>query len=136
MSQDVNAVWREDGSATCYARIMARDGTGQSVDGQGKALTQADLSAITFKTFSDENPNTPINSGTVVIATSIFDTLQTTTDDPVWKFSKGFNFRHDLGPENFPEGDTTYTVEYKFVTSGGTVGFAVFRGPATGVFTS
>jgi hypothetical protein len=136
LSQDVVAQWREDGSATVYGRLMARDGTGQAIDGQGKCLTQADVDEITFKVFDEENTATPINTGTVDVATSVFDNLQTTLDDPVWKFSKGFNFRHDLGPTNFPEGDRTITVEYKIVTSGGTVGYAIFRGSVAKVLSS
>lgn len=128
--------WNEDGSATVYGRITARDATGTSVPGQGKCLKQADLSSITFRAYDEEDPDTTVNSGTVTVSSSIFDTLQTTADDPAWPFTRGFNFRHDLTPANFPTGDRTYVVEYKFTTTGGTVGWARYRGVATRVNSS
>lgn len=134
----VYGTWNEDGSATCYARLMARDGTGVSVAGQGKSLKQADISAITFAVYRGVGgvwPTTMVNSGTVDIASCVFDTLKTSADDSAWTFSTGFNFRHDLDPVNFPEGNQTYTVEYKIVTTGGTVGWALFRGVATVIST-
>lgn len=134
--QPVEVVWREDGSASVYARVVARDGTGSSVAGEGKALKQADLSSVTFRTYEESDPGTAINTGTVTISSSIFDTLQTSTDDPVWTGDYGFNFRHDLAPANFPDGGKVYVVEYKFTTTGGAVAFAVFRGQAVGVHSS
>ena len=127
----ITAQWNEDGSATVYGRLMARDATGQSIIGQGKCLTQADLASITYAVFDETEPGTEIvTSGTVTISSSIFDTLQTSDNDPVWSFNRGFNFRHDLGPECFPRGDRTYVVEYKITTTGGTVGWARYKGLA------
>ena len=136
VSNSIDTQWYEDGSATVYGRLTAADATGISVVGQGKCLKQADLSSITFKTFDEADPDTIVNSGTVTIASSIFDTLQTSTDDPAWPFDLGFNFRHTLAPANFPTGDKTYVVEYKITTTGGSVGWAVFRGQAMGMHTS
>lgn len=127
----VSTVWNEDGSATVYGRLMSRDATGTAISGQGKCLKQADITSITFATYDDEETGTVvINSGTVTITSSIFDTLQLTADDPAWTFTRGFNFRHDLGPENFPIGDHVYVVEYKITTNSGMVGWARFRGKA------
>lgn len=136
MSIEVTAEWFEDGSATVYGRLMARDGTGTRIDGQGRCLKKADIASITFKVFDLSAPDTVVNSGTVSIGTCVFDTLQTNTDDSIWKFSQGFNFRHDLGPENFPTGGRVYTVEYKITTTGGAVGWAVYKGPAVSVLSS
>ena len=133
---EIAVVWREDGSAVVYGRIVSHDGTGESIVGEGKGLKQADLSSITFTTYEDGDPTTSINSGTVTISAAVYDTLQTSSDDPVWTFDRGFNFRHVLTPANFPTGGKTYVVEYKFTTTGGTVGWAIYRGEAKGVHTS
>ena len=134
MSNVIEASWNEDASATVYGRITARDGTGTVMAGEGKCLKQADLASITYKVFDEAGLE--IAADTVTISTSIFNTLQTTLDDPAWMFTKGFNFRHDLPPTSFPTGDQTYIVEYKFTTTGGTVGFAIYKGRATSVYTS
>lgn len=131
----VDAKFWEDGSATIYGRLMARDGTGSSVIGEGKYVKQSDLSSITYKVF-DVEAGTEIATGTVTISTSVFDTPQTSTEDPVWQASRGFNFRHDLAHTCFPTGGKVYRVEYLFITTGGTRGFAVFEGPAEAVMTS
>lgn len=137
MSNTINVAWQEDGSATVYARLMARDATGTAIVGQGKCLKQADLSSITYSVYDDEETGTSaVASGTVTIASSIFDTLKLTADDPVWTFTRGFNFRHDLGPECFPTGDHVYMVEYRITTAGGAVGWARFRGKAESERTS
>ena len=134
-NQVVQARWREDCSATVYGRLMARDGSGTAIVGQGKCLKRADISSIMFKVYEETSSGTDdlINSGTVNLTTSVFDTLQTSDNDPVWTSKQGFNFRHDLGPENFPLGDRIYTVEYTITTISGYVGKAVYRGPAAGI---
>lgn len=132
----ISAVWQEDGSATVYGRLMSRDGSGEAIAGEGKCLTKIDISSITFSVFDSSAPTPAVNTGIVDKNASVFDTLQTTLDDPAWKFRKGFNFRHDLGPENFPVGGKVYVVEYRIVTSGGAVGWAVYKGSANSVFTS
>lgn len=132
----VDVTWSEDGSATVYGRLTARDGTGEAIVGQGRCLKHSDVASITFKTYDVEDPDTIVNSGTVDVPGAVFDALQTSDDDPAWPYAKGFNFRHDLAPANFPVGGKTYVVEYKITTNGGTVGWARYRGIAVGVHTS
>jgi len=131
----VECRWRENGSATVYGLLVSRDGSGATVDGQGRYLKRADISSITYAVWDDDNLTTAVATGIVTISSSVFDTPQTNSDDPIWKYSHGFNFRHDLGPSNFPTGDHTYTVEYKITGAGGTISWARFRGVAAEVLT-
>ncbi|HYE70399.1 MAG TPA: hypothetical protein VD932_02625 [Aquabacterium sp.] len=126
----VEARWRENSAATVYGILTARDGSGDAIDGKGRYLKQADISSITYAVWDDDDLSTAVATGTVTKTTSIFDTPQTSALDPVWKYSRGYNFRHDLGPSCFPTGDRVYTVEYKITTTGGTVSYARFRGKA------
>lgn len=135
----IDAKWREDGSATVLGRLTARDGTGAwtGVNGEGNWLKQADLSTITCAVYDLDTatPTTATVSPTVTISTSVQDTP--VIDGKIWDLDDvGYNFIHDLASTVFATGGHRYKVEYKFTTTGSTVGWAVFEGKAEGVFTS
>jgi hypothetical protein len=136
MSHEVEVLWQEDGTATVYGLICARDGSGTSIRGKGKALQRTDITSITFKAYDVEIPEVVINSGTLDKNLTIFDTLQTSDDDSVWQYEQGFNFRHDLAPANFPTGGRKVQIEYTFTTSGGAVGYAKYVGMVDPLYSS
>jgi hypothetical protein len=130
--------WQEDGTGTCLARLAAADGTGTAtgVDGEGKWLKQADFSTITCKVFNRTQgyatPDTAIATPTVTIASTVYDTPQTSKE--LWtNDDTGWNFRIDLGPTNFPDGNQIYDAEFKATLTGGTVFFFSFEAPTSPV---
>ncbi len=124
--------WNEDGSATCLARVMARNGSGDTVTGEGKWLEQADVSAITCKVIDETNDDTEITPApTVVVATSIIDTPD--ASGAKWPVDEvGYNFLPDLAYTYFPTGGVSYRVEYYFTLTGGARVGVGFRGVARG----
>lgn len=130
--------WQEDGSATCLARVCARDATGAAtgVDGEGKWIKQADLSTITCKVFDRTagyaTPDTAISSPTVTISSAIIDTPVTATT--IWDVdSTGYNFLFDMAATSFPTGGHKYLVEFAFVTTGSTKWILAYEGIASPV---
>lgn len=125
----------EDGSAEVRARICTS--TNNSTDpiiGEGYAAKQANLTSITYAVFNlTTGDTTATSSGTVTIASAVYDTLQ---ESPVWSGEKGFNFLHVVPPAAFPTGGHKYVVEYKVTYSGGAVGWVICEGQARGVLTS
>lgn len=119
----VKAQWNEDGTATCLARLTARDATGSwtGVPGEGNFLKQADLSSITYSTFdrSSSTPNTAIvDAATVTISTAIQDTPVMTS--VLWVVDTyGHNFVFDVPYTCFPTGGHVYDVEFMAITTGG-----------------
>lgn len=110
-------IW-EDAAIQCLARV-----TGLA----GAAITQTSLSSITYKIFdlNGATPNTPISSGTLTIASVVFDALQT---DARWTLdTTGYNFRHAHVPTAFPIGDHTYRIEYVFTPTNGDAFPGVFE---------
>lgn len=119
-------IW-EDGGATCMARVVGVAGT---------AITQATVSAIGCKVFdlTGDTPDTAVATPTVVVASSVFDTLQT---DARWtKDATGYNFRYTLAASVFTTGGHRYLVEFKFTPSSGEVFWVVFELYAQNVRTS
>ncbi len=129
MSNIINGYADEDGGATLYGRVTARDGTGTSVTGEGKCLKQADLSTITFAVYDlSDSTHTAVATGSLPITDVIFDTLKTVSDDPAWRGdSTGFNFRYDAPATWFPNGNRQYQVEVKFTTTGGVAAWGKWR---------
>ena len=124
--------WNEDGSATCLARVMARNGSGDTVTGEGNWVEQVDVSSITCKVFDESNNDTEITPApTVVVATSIVDVP--VTSGAIWtEDAVGYNFLHDLDYTCFPTGGVSYRVEYYFTLAGGARFGVGFRGVARG----
>lgn len=131
--EKIKVVWQEDGSATCLARVCARDATGAAtgVSGEGNWIKQADLSSITCKIFdrSSATPDTATSSPAVTISTSIIDTP--VTDGKIWTVdSTGYNFLFDVAPTAFTTSGHKYLVEFYFTTTGGTKWTIPFEGIA------
>jgi hypothetical protein len=130
--------WWEDGSATLYARLAARDGTGALQSSGLRLLKQADFGSpgelsISVFDLSGDSPTAAIVGPTVLTVSSVvFDTLQTDWEAD----ATGYNWRYDLGPTAFPVGGRIYRVELKITTSGGSVGWLKFEGVAESVHTS
>jgi hypothetical protein len=93
------------------ASIMSR------VNFDGANIVQADVASIAFKLYKKKDPATLIQSGALVVADTIFDTLQTdgrwTTD------STGYNFRHIIAGADLADPDEIYRAEYVITGTGG-----------------
>ena len=114
-AETVHSIIFEGNDATCLARIQGTDAA---------ELTQAALTSIAYSVYDRAAPTTSVASGAVVIATSVFDTLQT---DARWTAdSTGYNFRHTLAGSTFPTGGRTYMVQYKFTETGGSIAYLQF----------
>ncbi len=116
----------EDGSGSLMARVKGVDGDN---------IVRADITSITCAVF--DAGGTSVATPTVVVATSVFDTLQT---DARWSpdiDTTGYNFRHDMPATTFTAGGR-YTVEYKFTPASGAdyVFWVKFRLAAQAVLTS
>lgn len=121
----------EDGSYSALGRVVSLDGSGaEYVGGEGNALRQADVASIACKVYAlgtnrDSEAGTEVTPApTVVVASSVFDTLRRTG----WKVDRhGYNFRHDLGPEYAPAPGEWYLIEYRFTLASGAVAWAKFK---------
>jgi hypothetical protein len=111
-----HVVW-EDSGYTVLARILGHDGA---------AITQSDVSGTIAWTIAERSaPATEVTNGTVVVADTVFDTLQTA--DSRWsRDTTGFNFAAAMGVDTVPTGNKTYHLRYTFTPSGGG---AVYRFP-------
>lgn len=120
MSQTRTAVqWNEDGSATVMARLMARNGSGDTVTGEGKWLKQADFTSITCNIFDTTAADAEVGTApTVTVSSVIIDTP--VTDRAIWtKDDVGYNFLLDLAGTYFPTGGHVYTVQMYAALTGG-----------------
>lgn len=91
----------------------------------GALLTQATTTTITYNVFDldSETPDTAVVSGTVTIASAIFDNLQL---DDRWSLDdQGYNFAHTLANSTLAVPNHTYQLEYQFTPSNATSVFAV-----------
>lgn len=135
----ITVTWQEDGSATCLARVTARDATGAAtgVHGEGNWIKQADLSTITCKIFdrSGSTPDTALSTPTVTISTAIQDTP--VTSPVIWTLGEpGWNFLFDVAATAFPTGGHKYLIEFTFTTTGNTKWIVAFEGIAAPVVSS
>lgn len=113
MSQAItNVSWNEDGSATCLARLTARNATGAAITGEGYWIKQADVTSITCKVFDDSAAQVEITPApTVTVSSAIIDTP--VTDGVIWTAdSVGYNFLFDIAGTYFPTGGHIYRVEF------------------------
>lgn len=120
-------IWKLD----CYEQtafpILAR--IYKSVAGTGKVpVTQSDINSISriikrMSTVSGAwgNVTTPDAGSNLVVANSIFNTLQ--TDSSWWKDQIGYNFADTIPAAKFP-GLGAYSIVYTFTPSG--AGFSIF----------
>ena len=92
----------EDTAITCMARIQGDDAVN---------ILKENVTSISLKTFLNYG-TTATNTIVPVVATSVFDTLQT---DARWtKDSTGYNFRYQIDEIVFNTGDATIRCEFKF----------------------
>jgi hypothetical protein len=76
----------------------------------GANATQSDVSSIAWALFDVEDPSTAAASDTLVVADSVFDTLQT---DSIWEEDNtGYNFKHELLSTSLPNPERRYIMEY------------------------
>jgi hypothetical protein len=115
----------EDSGVILMARI---------VNDAGTLLTQATTTSITCKSYDTSDPTgTPVTP-TVVVASVIFDTLQT---PDIWtEDSTGYNFKHVLPATAIPNGDRTYQVEYKITPTSGEAFYLVFQLQTIGILST
>lgn len=107
-------VW-EDGGASLMARVLGNDAAN---------ITQASITSITCSVYDAQERGTAVVTPAVVVADSVFDSLQT---DARWTVdSTGYNFCHDCPATAFPDGDTVYRVIYKFTPASGEVFYKVW----------
>ena len=116
----------EDSGCTFMARILGTNGV---------PVVQSVVASIACKVFSPRtNQSTPTATPTVVVADSIFDTLQT---DARWTLDvTGYNFAYEMASTTFTTGDTLYRVEFKFMPTSGDVYYALYEGSAVEVYGS
>ena len=108
-------IW-ENGGATFLARVQSA----------GLNIVQVDVTSIERKIFDKhgDTPTTAIDTQNLVVANTIFDTLQT---DGYWSADNtGYNFRDVILPGKFADGNHDYRVEYKILGAAGRVAWIVF----------
>jgi hypothetical protein len=116
----IATVW-EDTGATCLGRFVGQDAA---------AITQASLTSIAYKVYNLDSatPTTATATGTLTIASVVYDTLQT-SDDRWTVDSTGFNFLDTTAgaAANLATGDQRYRIEYTFTPASGEVFKGVFE---------
>jgi len=86
------------------------------VHNAGEAITQADISSITYAIYPVDSTTAHTASTSLVVANVVFDSLQT---DGRWtEDTTGYNFRHDGEYTIFTE-PGTYEIEYTFTPTNG-----------------
>ena len=103
-------IW-EDSGYTVLARILGHDGA---------AIEQADVSAITWTVSERTVPDTVVDSGTLAIVSTVFDTLQT-ADDRWTMDTTGFNFAVAMEAATVPNGNKAYHLRFIFTPVAGEV---------------
>lgn len=96
------------------AQPMARMTTNAAAN-----IVQADITSIERKTFDLDGttPDTPVDTSAIVVANSVFDTLQT---DARWtEDATGYNFRDTVAATVLADGGRRYKVEYYFTMATG-----------------
>ena len=100
----------EDSGIHLMARITGQDAAN---------ITQADISSIAYAVYDLNVPKTAIASGALVVATVVYNTLQT---DSRWRTdSTGYNFRWAAPAALFATGDTQYGAVVRLTPAAGDV---------------
>lgn len=113
-------VW-EDCGATNLGRLVSID---------GEYITQAVVASIQREIFDldSDTPDVAVDSKALVVADSVFDTLQT---DGQWREDVvGYNFRDVVAASILSTGGHNYQVEYLFTPASGEVYMLMFVLPA------
>ena len=104
---EITGCVKEDSGFAVMARVQV-DGTN---------WTQAGVSAITWKAWDINDRSAAYTSGTLVVGTVVYNSLQT---DARWTLdATGYNFRHDIGSGVFVD-PGRYRIEYAATLTGGT----------------
>ena len=113
LTRSTSAVVSEGADLVFYRRLY--------VDSSGTLtpITQALTSTVTYKVFDNPTATTPSATGSLVVATVIFDTLQTGTVWTTFADSTGYNFRAIMARSLFPDGNKRYTVEITVTLTSG-----------------
>lgn len=133
-STNFRVVFREDGSATVFARVACAGlgGAATGVAGEGNWALRADVSSFSYRVWDETNneevtASTSLNTADVLVDTPVTSTANWPVD------AIGYNFTHTLAPANFPQGGVTYAVEYTTNFASGAVGKDVVVGQATAI---
>ena len=103
---DVSVI--EDSGCRWMARVLGAD---------GDAIQQADVSSIAYSVYNKADLTTATATGTLVVSTVIYDTLQT---DSRWtEDSTGYNFGWNVPASTFATGGVTYRIEVKITPASG-----------------
>ena len=81
-----------------------------SLKTDGVLLTQADITAITWSSWDDQDQQI-VAPTPLTVAEVISDTPQYQTDDPGWKQNYPFNFKAPIPGQAFPNGDVPGLIE-------------------------
>jgi hypothetical protein len=77
-------------------------------DWDGNLLTQAACTGISYKIIDRDNNNAVTASGSLTVATVVFDAAQTGGN---WPYSDGYNFKAMIAATAFPTGGHRYVAE-------------------------
>jgi hypothetical protein len=123
----VSGACDQGGACTVYGRLAALDAHGKNVNpGEGNCLLQGDVASLSWTISNTTDiPKTIEATGTLNPTTVIFNTLQTSANDPGYKGDlKGFNFKFTLPTGVLIKGARTYLFQLKIVTMGNSTGYA------------
>jgi hypothetical protein len=115
----------EDSGFSLMARVQGSDAAN---------VQQADISSIAYSVFDLSDTTTATATGTLTVASVVFDSLQT---DARWtEDSTGYNFRWDVPASIGATGDKVYRIEIAFTPASGEVFHAVFEARTVGLYRS
>lgn len=106
----------EDQSAVLLARLVNAD---------GDYITQSTISSIAYQVFDLGAAGAQSSTGTFVVASTVFNSLQTGME---WsRDDTGYNFKATVPASAFPTARRQYRVEVAFTPSSGDVFYAMFE---------
>jgi len=97
-------------------------------------VEQADISSIAYSVYDLSSTGSSTDTGTLTVASVIFDSLQT---DSRWSTDAvGYNFRWDVPASIVADGAKSYRIEIAFTPASGEVFHAVFEVTTTNLYRS
>lgn len=115
----------EDTGFSLMARIQGTD---------AKDVQQADVSSIAYSVYDLSSTGSPTDTGSLTVATVIYDTLQT---DSRWDIdTTGYNFKWDVPASHVADGAKNYRFEIAFTPAIGEVYHAIYEVATTNLFRS
>lgn len=121
------------GTPTLLARLTSRGALGAFTgkSGEGRWITQADVSAISYRVYDVTDENNP----TMILGQTAANKADVILDTPdaggeLWTLDRiGYNFALDLPATAFPQSNRTIRVEVKITLVSGGVAWAKWQGP-------